>query len=414
MAPHDLIGNAQHFAEFANLVLEQVAERLDERELHVFGEPADVVVEFDVRALTRVAVARLDDIGVQRALRKEVERVLHAGHGSRLDRLRGGIEHIDEPLADAFALLLGVGDALEIAEELRAGVDDRQVDVEVIAEGRLDEVALALAQEAVVNEHARQLIADGFVNERGADGGINAPRQAADDATVADLIADSLGGDLDEVLHAPSARALADLVEEILQDRDAVRRVRDFRVELHAVEREFPVAHDRVRAGGRAGEILERIVDVLHLIAVGHPDRGLLGDGVEQVALGARAGLDVEVGAAELAAVGVRDLGAHDLAGELHAVADAQDRDAEAENLGVASRRAVVVHRGGATREDDALRVERAEFRGGDRRGDQHRVRAGLADSAADELGGLAAEVENGHDLVVRERLGCRIGHWCA
>ena len=44
LAPHDLLGQAELLADRAHLVLEQVAQRLDELEVHVVGEPADVVV----------------------------------------------------------------------------------------------------------------------------------------------------------------------------------------------------------------------------------------------------------------------------------------------------------------------------------------------------------------------------------
>ena len=38
LAPHDLLGQAELLADRAHLVLEQVAQRLDEVELHVVGQ----------------------------------------------------------------------------------------------------------------------------------------------------------------------------------------------------------------------------------------------------------------------------------------------------------------------------------------------------------------------------------------
>jgi hypothetical protein len=73
--------------------------------------------------------------------------------------------------------------------------------VEVVAEGRLDELALVLAQQAVVDEDAGELVADGPVQQGGDDGRIDAAGEAADDA-VADLLADARSF-CREVAHAP-------------------------------------------------------------------------------------------------------------------------------------------------------------------------------------------------------------------
>ncbi len=88
LAPHDLLGQPELLADRAHLVLEQRAQRLDELEVHVVGETADVVVGLDVRV---VAAARLDDVGIQRALHEEARVV---------EVLRGFLEHADEQLAD--------------------------------------------------------------------------------------------------------------------------------------------------------------------------------------------------------------------------------------------------------------------------------------------------------------------------
>jgi hypothetical protein len=91
-----------------------------------------------------------------------------------------------------------VGDAGEVGEELRAGIDDAEVDVEMVAEGGLDEVPLVLAQQACVHEDAGEAVADGLVQEAGADGGIDAAGETADDAAGADLFAGAGGGGVDE------------------------------------------------------------------------------------------------------------------------------------------------------------------------------------------------------------------------
>ena len=50
LSPHELIGEAQLGPEAADLVLEQVAQRLEQLEAHVLRKPADIVVGLDRRA----------------------------------------------------------------------------------------------------------------------------------------------------------------------------------------------------------------------------------------------------------------------------------------------------------------------------------------------------------------------------
>ena len=68
LAPDDLVGQSQLLAHVADLVLEEASQRFDEVERQVLGQSADVVVALDVG---RVARARLDDVGVERALDEE-------------------------------------------------------------------------------------------------------------------------------------------------------------------------------------------------------------------------------------------------------------------------------------------------------------------------------------------------------
>ena len=108
----------------ADLVLEQRPQRLDELELEVVGQAADVVVGLDRRRAG--AAAGLDHVGVQRALDEEARR-------RRACRLL--LEHADELGADHLALALGVGDARPARQEPVLGVDGDQRHLELVAEG---------------------------------------------------------------------------------------------------------------------------------------------------------------------------------------------------------------------------------------------------------------------------------------
>ena len=115
---------------------------------------------------------------------------------------------------------------------------------------------LALAQQAVVDEDARELIADGLVDQRRrpprsrrrprarrARGPCRPGGGCASTAVV------------DERAASTSRRGSRSRVEEVLEHRLALRRVRDLGMELHAEEPARRVGHGRDRAvvgGGQA------------------------------------------------------------------------------------------------------------------------------------------------------------------
>ena len=136
------------------------------------GSPPTLWCDLIVAA-TRLVAARLDHVRVERALDEVVDL-------AELPRLL--LEDADELLADRAALLLGIGDAGEPAEEalLRVDVDER--DVEVVAE-RLDDLhGLVLAQQAVIDEDARELVAHRLVDEERRDRRVHPARERAQHA----------------------------------------------------------------------------------------------------------------------------------------------------------------------------------------------------------------------------------------
>ena len=116
----------------------------------------------------------------------------------------------------------------------RVDVDER--DVEVPLE-RLDHLhRLVLAQQAVVDEDARELVADRLVDEQRGDGRVDAAGEPAEHPFAADLGADPLDLLLDHGGGRPGRPGAGDAVEEVLQHLLAVRRVHDLGMELDAVE----------------------------------------------------------------------------------------------------------------------------------------------------------------------------------
>ena len=105
--------------------------------------------------------ARLDDVGIQGALYEE------AG----VLEVDGDLfEDADEGLADDLALALGIGDVVQRLEETVARLDVHEVDGKLFAERLLDLLGLTEAQQSGVDEHARELVADRLVHERGRNG----------------------------------------------------------------------------------------------------------------------------------------------------------------------------------------------------------------------------------------------------
>ncbi len=135
------------------------------------------MVRLDERRDPVLATARLDDVRVERPLDEEAD-------VAELPCLL--LEDADELLADDLALLLRVGNAGEPREEplLRLHVDER--DVEVAAEGLDDLLRLVLAQQAVVDEDARELVADRLVHEERSDGRVDPAGERAQHALRAD------------------------------------------------------------------------------------------------------------------------------------------------------------------------------------------------------------------------------------
>ena len=311
------------------------------------GQPADVVVRLDLRG-DAVGPARLDHVRVERPLDEEPD-------VAELGRLL--LEDADELLADPVALLLRLGDALEAGEEAVLRLDVHERNLEVAAERLGHLLGLVRAHEAVVDEDAGELIADCLVDEQRRNCGVDAAGERAEDPLGADLGADPLHLLLDHGGGRPGGRRIGDAVEEVLQHVLPVRGVHDLRVELDAVEppgRVLERRHGRRGGTARDGRAERRRGD---RVAMAHPHRLLRRQPAEE-----RTGAVVELRLAELRGAGSRDLAAELERHQLGAVADAERRDAELEELLVDPRRAVRVHRRGAAREDHRDRVAPADL----------------------------------------------------
>ncbi len=146
-------------------------------------------------------------------------------------------------------------------------------------------LGLALAQEPVVDEHARELVAHCLVDEQRRDGRVDTAGERAENAFASHLGTDALDLLLDHSGGRPGRRSPRHVVEEVLEDRLPVRRVHDLGMELHAVELPSGVLECRHRRvlGRRHDPCPRRRLD--DRVAVRHPRGLILGQGREERSL---------------------------------------------------------------------------------------------------------------------------------
>ena len=355
-------------------------------------------------------VAEFDDVRIERALGQEVDPA----------EVRGLLlEHPDELVADDLALLLGVLDTGQPGEEAVSSIDHDEVHPEIAFEGRPEQLRLLLAHQAVVDIDARQPVTDRAVDERRGHCRIDATRQGADDLPVGaglvrvlvDAIADPGDGGVDEVRRGPGLGYARDAHHEVAQDVPAARRVDDLRVELDAVQPSAGIGQAGERGGVGLGGGLEALGQPRDGIAVAHPHGLVVFDAAEQSVVPR----DPDVCRAIFPAVGREDVAAELVGHELRAVADPENRDAPAPDRRVGLRRTVVIDGVRPARQDDAARPALLELGVGRVVREQLRVDVELADAPRDQLGELAAEIEDDDRagfgagaVLARCAVGCR------
>ena len=168
MSVYHFVRQSQGDTEFAHFVFEQFTQWLQQFQVHIIRQTADVVVRFDVvRAFFRTVFTAcgFDHVGVNRALRQPF------GAG---EFVRFSVEYFDEFLTDDFALGFGVGHACKFAHEIVHRIDANHFDAQMVGKHIHHHIAFVQAQQTVINEYAGELVANCAVNQRGSDGGVHA------------------------------------------------------------------------------------------------------------------------------------------------------------------------------------------------------------------------------------------------
>lgn len=382
LAIDEMLGDAKLAASLSHLVLEQEAQRLDDLlEVDAVRQAANIVVALDDGGFTETA---LDDVGINRPLHEEIDLA---------DLLRFGFKDTDEFLADDLALLLRLGHALEFFIETLLGVDADKVQIvrAVRAEHGFDLVSLILSEEAVIDEDARQLLADRLREQDRRHGGVDAARKRTERLARSDLLAQSFNRRLDEGRHLPIALAQRDAAHKVFKDLRAVFRVHDLGMELHGIELSCRIFHRRdgavrclcrhVKAFGRFGDI----------VGVTHPTDALLRYISEEHGRPVR---NLKLRPAVLADRRRLNLAAEFVCHELRTVAYTEDGHAKGENFLAVRRRILLVDALGAARKDDRPWRERTKLLQRERMRMHLAVDAALAHAARNQLVVLTAKVQ--------------------
>ena len=179
-------------------------------------------------ALARfIALAAFNAVRIDRTLRKEA---VGAGLADLIP------EDVIELLADDMALLLRIINALEFIKEMRLTVDADKVHIKQLREGLLNEIALILAHESLIDKDTCELLADCTAQKCGCNRGIHAAGKAEHDLLITDLCAELCDCFFDEIIHDPVAGKAADMIKEIVQQFLAEDAVRNLGVELYRIE----------------------------------------------------------------------------------------------------------------------------------------------------------------------------------
>ena len=126
------------------------------------------MVAFDGDCLLAFGATRFNDVWINGALRQEACALVTPGTCFQF----GGFvfEYIDKQSSNDFAFLFWLADAGQFAQKQIAGIHTDHTCVQFAFEHFHDHVAFVQAQQAVINKHTSELIANGAVNQSGSNG----------------------------------------------------------------------------------------------------------------------------------------------------------------------------------------------------------------------------------------------------
>ena len=151
----------------------QELDGLDELELQIVRQAADIVMGFNADAF--------ENIGIDGSLGQESDIVLLAGFF---------FKNTDKLGTDDFAFLLRIADAGELVQETVDRIDIDQICFHLVAEDFDDLFGLAFAEKTVIHMNGDQLLPDGADQERGHDGAVDTAGKGEQNLFITDLLPD--------------------------------------------------------------------------------------------------------------------------------------------------------------------------------------------------------------------------------
>ena len=313
MAGDEVLGHAHGASHTTHFVLEEPLQRFAEREVHLLGKSAHIVVALD--DLTR-DVEAFDAVGVDGSLRQP----------ACVGNLAGfGVEDFHKVAADDLAFLFRLLHSRQVAEELFRSVYANDVEAEAFVVAH-DIVELVLPEHTVVDKDAGKLATDGLVQQYGCHTGVNSARKSEDDAVAANLLAELTYGGFHEGVGTPVLLRTADSDHEVLQQQRTLEGVEHLRMELYAPHFLCTVGGRDVVCGilhrfGRGNDVCT-FRNACDGVAVAHPNLAVMVEALEEGILRIYAG---KMLASVFARACRLHLSAPNVAHELCAVADAED-----------------------------------------------------------------------------------------
>lgn len=327
---------------------------------------------------SRVPPAGFNHVGVNGALGQEVD---------RLDFLADFFKDLDKFIPNGLALGFGIADSGQAGQKPVFGIDTNKVHAGIL-EGSFYLVALVLPHEAVVDKDAGQAGADGFGQEGGHDGGVDTTRQAQEDLAVPYLVPHLGDGGLGVIGHGPGAFFATNVVNEIAEHLSTFQTVVDLGVELEAINLALVIRDGGQGAVGRRPNGGKALGQGGHPVGMAHPHLAGLGNVLKQ----AMAGM-VQAGLAKFLKLRLSYLAAQAGCDKLHAVAEAQDGDAQLENLPLNLGSLILVNRAGPAGENQAGRMLLLGGGQGLVVGHKLAIDVQVPDPPGDQLAVLAAKV---------------------
>jgi hypothetical protein len=155
----NLFRHSQFSADQANLILKQLAQRLDQFQVHLLGQATNIVMALDHSRWTTHR-NRFDHVRIERSL----DQVTYVAEAARLF-----LKHVDEYFTDALPLLLGVDDTFKRREKQLSRANSGDVQLHALSQQRQRCFKLPFPQQPVVDKDTGLPISDGLVHEGGSD-----------------------------------------------------------------------------------------------------------------------------------------------------------------------------------------------------------------------------------------------------